>query len=122
MKGIWPLVGAAVVIGGIAVGALSLLPRKPSRGPAPVTVSAALAPSSITLTGKIRAVHVVAVHSDAPGNIDAFEANVGDEVYQGQELARIGSTGLETEQADAAAAVEKAQARVESAEKTVTAA
>src|SRR5581483_6938026 len=43
-------------------------------------------------------------------------------VYQGQELAQIGSTGLETEQADAASAVEKAQGRVESAEKAVTAA
>jgi multidrug resistance efflux pump len=72
------------------------------------------------VTGKIRAAHVVVVNSEVDGNIDLFEANVGDEVSQGQELARIGSAGFETEQADAASAVEKAQGRVESAEKAVS--
>jgi multidrug resistance efflux pump len=73
----------------------------------------------LTLTGKIRAAHVVVVRAEIDGNIEAFEANVGDEVYAGQELARIGSAGLDTEQADATAALEKAQARVEAAEKNV---
>lgn len=121
MKGKWALVGAAAVLAGVALGALSLWNRKASQPVSPVAPLAAPAvASSFTLTGKIRAAHVVVVHSEVDGNIDLFEANVGDEVSQGQELARIGSTGLETEQADAVSAVEKAQSRVEAAEKAVS--
>jgi len=118
MRGKWALICAAAVLAGIAAGAFFRLRKQP---PAPA-ISKAVAPAlppSLTLNGKIRAVHVVVVNAEVDGNIDAFEASVGDEVYTGQELARIGSTGLETEQADAAAALEKAQARVEAAEKTV---
>jgi multidrug resistance efflux pump len=79
-------------------------------------------PSQITLNGKIRAAHITPVTTQVPGTIDAFEANVGDEVYQGQVLARIGSSGLESTRADAAAALEKAQNRVEESEKAVTSA
>ena len=56
------------------------------------------------------------------GTVDEFEAGVGDEVYQGQVLARVGSAGMEAARADAAAAVDKARNRVESAEKRYTAA
>ena len=118
MRGKWALICAAAVLAGIAAGAFFRLRKQP---PAPA-INKAVAPTvppSLTLNGKIRAVHVVVVNAEVDGNIDAFEASVGDEVYTGQELARIGSTGLETEQADAAAALEKAQARVEAAEKTV---
>ena len=120
MKGKWALVCAGVVLAGIAAGAFSLRYRKTvavsSKPAAPVL------PAPVILTGRIRAAHVVVVNAEVDGNIDAFEANVGDEVYHGQELAEIGSTGLESEKAEAAAAVEKAQAHVESAEKAVSAA
>jgi multidrug efflux pump subunit AcrA (membrane-fusion protein) len=119
MRGKWVLVCAAAVFAGMGAGAFFRF-RKPPPAPAsPTKAAAPIASSSLTLTGKIRAAHVVVVNSQVDGNIDAFEANVGDEVMAGQELARIGGAGLETEQADAAAAVEKAQARVEAAEKNV---
>ena len=54
------------------------------------------------------------------GTIDAFEADVGDEVFEGQVLAQVGSAGLESERSEAAAAVEKAQNRVEDAQRVVT--
>jgi multidrug efflux pump subunit AcrA (membrane-fusion protein) len=76
-------------------------------------------PSQITVTGKIRAAHVTGTGSDAMGAIDAFEANVGDEVFQGQVLAEVGSAALESERSGAAAAVEKAQNRVEDTQKAV---
>lgn len=74
------------------------------------------------MNGKVRAAHITAVTTQVPGTIDAFEVNVGDEVSQGQVLARIGSSGLESSRADAVAAVEKAQNRVEESEKAVTSA
>ena len=119
MRGKWALACAAVVVAGVAAGAFWRF-RKPAPAPAnPTTVAAPAPPASVTLTGKIRAAHVVVVNADVDGNIDEFEANVGDEVTAGQELARIGGASLEAEQADAAAEAEKAQARVEAGEKNV---
>lgn len=119
MKGKWALLVAAAVLAGAGAGAFFRF-RAPSRAPVRATKSAA-APqlASFTLTGKVRAAHVVVVHAEIDGNIEALEANLGDEVYAGQELARIGSSGLDTEQNDTAAALEKALARVEAAEKNV---
>jgi multidrug efflux pump subunit AcrA (membrane-fusion protein) len=95
-------------------------PQQPVRAPA--AAPALVLPSQITLNGKVRAAHITPVTTQVPGTIDAFEANVGDEVSQGQVLARIGSSGLESSRADAVAAVEKAQNRVEESEKAVTSA
>ena len=53
------------------------------------------------------------------GNIEAFLADSGDDVYQGQVLARIGSTGLETDRDAATAAVERAQDEVSKYEAAV---
>lgn len=47
---------------------------------------------------------------------------MGDEVFQGQVLAHIGTAGVESARAEAAAAVTKAQNRVEDAEKELSAA
>src|SRR5579871_1385961 len=119
MRGKWALACAAVVVAGAAAGAYWRF-RKPDPAPvSPATAAAPAPPASVTLTGKIRAAHVVVVNADVDGNIDEFLANVGDEVSAGQELARIGGASLEAEQADAAAEVEKAQARVEAGEKNV---
>jgi multidrug resistance efflux pump len=103
-------------------GGVWLRHRKPPQLPATASASVLTVPASITLTGKIRAAHVTSVDTAALGTIDSFEASVGDEVYQGQVLARIGSQGLESARTEAADAVQKAQNRVEAAEKTVTAA
>lgn len=122
MKGKWVLFSVAAIVIGVAAGAFSLRHRKPPQ-PSPSTIpAAAVLPSQITLTGKIRAAQVVGVSAPVPGNIDAFLADVGDEVYAGQQLARIGSAGLTSERDAAAAAVEQAQARLDAAEKAVTAA
>ena len=56
------------------------------------------------------------------GNIEAFLADVGDEVFQGQVLARIGAAGLESDREAAADAVEYAQDQVGKAEAGVNSA
>ena len=121
MKGLWALAAVAAIAIGVGAGMYSMRHRKAP--PAVVPAAAALVvPPRITLTGKVRAAHIVPVTVDLMGNIDSFDADVGDEVYQGQQLASIGSTGAETQRADAQAAVEQAQSRVDSAEKAVSAA
>ncbi|MBZ5576951.1 MAG: HlyD family efflux transporter periplasmic adaptor subunit [Acidobacteriia bacterium] len=121
MKGKWALASMAAIAAGVGVGVYSMRHRAPAAPPvSPAAPAALAAPQQITVTGKVRAAHVVGVGAAVPGTIDAFMADVGDEVYQGQELASVGSTGLESDRTDAAAAAQQAQTRVEGAEKTVS--
>jgi HlyD family secretion protein len=74
--------------------------------------------AEVTLSGKIRPQHVigVGVPSGIGGNIDAFLVDVGQEVFQGQALARIGAAGLEASRDAAAQALERAQGEVSRSE------
>ena len=73
-------------------------------------------PSAIKLSGTIRAAHVVGVSAPVPGYIDVFLVNVGDEVYAGQELARIGNAGLESDRAQAQAGLDATERAVAAAQ------
>ena len=75
--------------------------------------------NQVTLSGAIRPQHVVGVGAQVNGVIDAFLVDVGQDVYQGQVLARIGSQGLESSREAAASAVDHAQERVIRAEAAV---
>ena len=123
MRGKW--IGLSIVIATAIAGAGIVIwqRQKPvATQPAVNATAASTPPASITVAGKIRAAHVTGAGSDLMGTIDLFQADVGDEVSQGQALAQVGSAGLENERAEAAAAVEKAQTRVDAAEKMVAAA
>lgn len=109
MSGRWVLISVLAVLAGVAAGVLSMrrrpAPPLPMRNPA----AAVMAVPEVTLNGLIRPQHVVSVGSQTEGNIEAFLADSGDDVYQGQVLARIGSSGLESNRDAATAAVERAQ-------------
>ena len=109
---------AAIALG-IGAGALSLR-KRPAPAP-PSRVSAAVMPAAkeVTLQGKIRAQHVVGVAAQASGIVEAFLVEPGQEVFQGQVLARIGAQGLESARETAAAALERAQEQVTKAEAAV---
>jgi multidrug resistance efflux pump len=109
MRGNWTLLAVAAVILGVGVTALSLHFRR--NAPLPLSSPAAVVISEpeITLHGAIRPQHVVGVSTPVSGNIDAFLVEVGDEVYLGQLLARIGSSGADSAKEGAAQALERAQ-------------
>jgi HlyD family secretion protein len=123
MRGKWLLFSVLAVAAGIGAGALSMRAR---RTPPPVqargTSAALITTNEITLTGAIHPQHVVSVGSSVAGNIETFLANVGDEVFEGQVLARVGSAGLESNREQAAAAVEHAQEQVTRAETSISSA
>jgi multidrug resistance efflux pump len=124
MRGKWILLSAIVILAAIAAGALSHL-RRPAEAPAPASVSAAAVPSQpaeISLSGRIEAQQVVAISAGVGGVIAEFQSDVGQEVYEGQLLARITNQGLETAQESANAAMELAQARVDKAGAAIIAA
>jgi HlyD family secretion protein len=112
---------AAVALG-IGAGAFSLRKR-----PAPISLSrpaaaAVVNSNEVTLQGKIRAQHVVGVAASASGNVESLLVEPGQEVFQGQVLARIGAQGLESAREVAAAALERAQEQVSKAEAVVASA
>ena len=104
------------VCAGVGAGALSLRHRRPPPELPDRNGAAVIATPEISLNGTIRPQHIAGVGSQIEGNIEAFMANVGDEVFQGQVLARIGAAGLESEREAAAHTVEYAQDQVSKAE------
>jgi multidrug efflux pump subunit AcrA (membrane-fusion protein) len=78
--------------------------------------------AELQLVGKVRARHVVDLPPPTDGTIAAFFAEIGEEVYQGQVLARLQSQGAETARDLAAKGVESATDRVNSIESGIIAA
>jgi len=120
MRGKWILISVAAVAAGVGGGALSLRLKNQAAAPVRKNEAALIPPSSeITLTGSIRPQHITAVKAEVDGDIDAFLVEVGQEVFEDEVLARIGSSGLETARERAAADVTAAEGRVAKAEAAV---
>jgi HlyD family secretion protein len=123
MRGKWLLISVAAVVAGAGAGALSLnwkhRPAAPARKPGAALIPTA---SEVTLSGKLRPQHITTVKADIDGDIDAFLVDVGQEVFAGQALARIGASGLESQREAAAAAVTNAEGEVARADSAVTSA
>jgi HlyD family secretion protein len=117
MRGKWLLIAVAAVLAGAGGGALSLLWKSRTAAPARKT-GAALIPtaSEVSLSGKLRPQHIVTVKADVDGDIDALLADVGEDVFTGEVLARIGTSGLESQRDAAASAVSAAEDQVSKAE------
>ena len=120
MRSKWALLSVAAVLAGVAGGVLSLRHRRPAPAlPVRAAGPAVLPANQVTLSGAIRPQHIVGVGAQVNGVIDAFLVDVGQDVYQGQVLARIGSHGLDSSREAAASAVDHAQERVIRAEAAV---
>jgi len=123
MRGKWLLIAVAAMLAGAGGGALSLRWKSRTatsqRKPGAALISAA---PEVTLPGKLRPQHVTTVKAEVDGDIDAFLVDVGEDVFTGEVLARIGSSGLESRRDAAAAAVSAAEEQVSRAESNVASA
>ena len=122
MRGKWFLaISLAVILCGALAGTWFVLRKKsPASASARSSGALTLAPGSIsTVTGLIRPQHVVAVGSSSQGMIDAFLAEAGQEVFEGDTLARITSRSEEAAVENASNALERSQALVDKAQATV---
>ena len=118
----WALGALAVVV---VLAGLSAVVLRGRRKPPPKlnpSAAAVVREDSITLNGPVRPQHVTGVAASISGNIDRFFVEVGEEVFQGQLLARIGSAGLDSAKEAGTQNVEKAQDQVAKAEASVQAA
>jgi HlyD family secretion protein len=119
MRGKWLLFSGALILAAAGAGALSWLRRTTAPRDRAVTTAAAPAPRELSLRGTIQALHVVPVGATVAGTIDAFLVEPGQEVYEGQVLARIGSQSLEAAREEAVRAAQSAKDKVNSMESRI---
>ena len=119
----WLAVAALAVFAALAVAAIALIRSQGGRRSAPPAPAArnAAAPAEVTLPVQIRAQHTVTVSTPVSGNVQQFLADVGQEVYEGEPLAKISNLGTEGTRENAGAALENAQARVSKLEAAILA-
>jgi multidrug efflux pump subunit AcrA (membrane-fusion protein) len=123
MAGKWLLISVAAVLAGVGAGALSLHWKGRTAAPSHSSGAALISTAAeVTFSGKLRPQHVTTVGADAEGNVDAFLVDVGDEVFVGEALARIGASALESQREVAAAAATNAEGQVARAESSVASA
>jgi multidrug resistance efflux pump len=123
MRGRWLLLSLLAIAAGVGLGALSLRRhRQPPQVLEPRSGAALVAKPELTFSGIVRPQHVVKVGAQVSGNIEAFMADVGDEVFQGQVLARVGAASLDADREAAAHAVEAGRDQVAKAEAMVSSA
>lgn len=115
--------GAAIIAILLAGSAVFFFRRSRIHAPArPIAAESKAAPATAVFSGKIRAQHTVTVSATVNGEIGAFLVDVGQDVYEGQLLARIVNPNLESARENAAGTVEKSQAKVNSIESAIIAA
>lgn len=116
MRRKWPLaVGIAVLvlIAAAAYGWYRNQQQRAARAEAErVARIEAQIPTQITVAGKIQARNVVNVAAPIDGTIDEYLVNAGEQVFEGEVLARIKNADLDAARTNAQAEAEKAQQRV----------
>ncbi|MBK9169570.1 MAG: HlyD family efflux transporter periplasmic adaptor subunit [Bryobacterales bacterium] len=115
---VWAAAAAGAAILMAAGYGLAVFRMKPEPAPEPVAAVEAppARPEETSLPGTIRAVHVVDIPPPLDGTIEAFYAETGDQVYEGQILGRMGSAGLEIEREAVQSAEERARERMQTVE------
>jgi multidrug efflux pump subunit AcrA (membrane-fusion protein) len=122
MRGKWLLLAASAVLVAVAAGAIVAwrrdhAARQPQAQTAPAPPAA---PSGeIALSGRIRAQHVEYVDAGVSGSVEQFFADIGQEVFEGQLLARISNQGLETARETAQRAADTAQDKINQIEAAI---
>jgi len=120
-----------VKVVGLAVGILLLVGvvfslgrarhEQSSKGPVPQQVTSSK-PGELTLQGRVEAVHSIPVGVAIAGEIDSFSAEIGQDVFEGQILARISNQGLDTGLENAQRILQNAETKLSTLETAISAA
>jgi multidrug efflux pump subunit AcrA (membrane-fusion protein) len=119
-----PLAGFGVGILLIVGLLFSVRTHQPAAVPvsSPVKPATPPPPKEIVLQGRVEAVHTVPVAVGIAGEVDTFSADVGQDVFEGQILARIVNQGLETGRDTAQRALQAAETKLSTLETSISAA
>jgi len=116
------MIGSAALAALAAAVWILLRTRPPQAAPKTQQAGAPSIPAEVRLTGAIRARQVVAVAATVEGILEQFMAEPGQEVFEGQLLARIRNGGLEAARQAAQSDLERAEGRVHALESGLIAA
>jgi multidrug efflux pump subunit AcrA (membrane-fusion protein) len=121
MRGKWILLAGVALIAAGGVGAMVWLKRQAPAPKAVVKAEAALPKGAeVSLTGKIQAVTVAHIDVPLDGVLEELAVKAGDDVFEGQILARIANAALRENAREAQVEVERAQARISALEAELT--
>lgn len=112
--------GLGALLAGGALAAWLQFREKPA--PAATAAASEAPPSELTVPGVIRARHVVLVGAPIDGTLEAMDLLDGQEVFEGQLLARVRSQRLDVELEEAKLEAERLQERVNSLDSQLIAA
>jgi multidrug resistance efflux pump len=110
--------GVAALLAGSGLAAYFQFREKP-QPEAAAAAPAESAPAELTIAGTIRARHIVPVAAPIDGTLEAMDLLDGQDVFEGQLLARVRSQRLDLELEEAKLEVERLQERVNSLESLV---
>ena len=125
MRGKWLLFGGIVVFLAAAAGTYTYWKRTQPVAPPPVAAAPVVvvpAGGELSLQGKVEAREVVGVQAPSDGTIAEYLVIVGEEVFEGQLIARIANPSLQNAQDKAKEDAERAQERVNTLESQMLAA
>jgi multidrug resistance efflux pump len=116
MRGKWILFAGITILLAVAAGALSVyrhnLVVKPPPPSKETTQTLAPPVTDVSLTGLVQAQRVVNVPTPVEGIVESFSAEIGQDVFEGQLIAHIRNTKLESAVEGATLELERLQARV----------
>ncbi|MCS7315249.1 MAG: efflux RND transporter periplasmic adaptor subunit [Bryobacteraceae bacterium] len=116
-------IGLAAVAALAAAASWFLLRRAPApAAPKAAGLAQKALPAEVLLSGTIRARHIVQVPAPVEGVLERYMAEPGQEVFEGQLLARIHNEGLVAEQQAAKADLERVEGRIRALESALIAA
>ncbi|MCZ2075556.1 MAG: efflux RND transporter periplasmic adaptor subunit [Bryobacterales bacterium] len=124
MRGKWILLAGIAILVAVIAGALSALwrdrvERARQAQEEAGTRKAGPPASEISLSGTVQARNVVPVPAPVNGTLEIYYVEEGQEVYEGQLLARIRNTRLETTRDAASSELERIQTRVNNLESAI---
>lgn len=124
MRGKWVLFAGIVILLAIAGGALSVYRQSavkkaaapPKQEAAPIVVPPV---NEVSLTGQVQAQRVVSVRAPIDGIVESYGVDVGQDVFEGQMIAHIRNTRLDSAAEGANLELERVQARVKELEAAI---
>ncbi|MFN0107158.1 MAG: HlyD family secretion protein [Bryobacteraceae bacterium] len=125
MRGKWALFGGIAILAAVGAGALTVWKRQtavPVAAPPVVAVPVSTESAEISLPGKVEAREVVGVQAPSDGTIAEYLVIVGEEVFEGQLIARISNPALQGEYEKAKEGADRSQERVNALESQMLAA
>ena len=124
MRGKWLLFAGTLILAAAAAGALAWLKHGVPQDSKPPAAAAGIQPAArdISVPGRIQAQHVVPVGATVTGTVESLLVDVGQDVFEGQLLAHIGTHGLESAPEEAARSAQNAQEKVNTMESRIIAA